>query len=285
MHLDEAVVALEKANADLEPELMSVPDLKDRLRVIERVERLAAFHKAAIAAQLDDADEIASVSGTSTAKAKATVETAKALKEAPVVREAFAGGDISLDQATEIAKAEVAAPGSGTVLLETASTESFRVLRDKARKVVLEAEQKRGLGVRQREARSSRSHIDELGMVNVHLRFEPHVGTPIVNRAEAEANRRFKAAKKDGKQEPFERHLADAYAAVFSGSSVKPHSSRPELVILVSHEVAQRGWTDVRDGEVCKLPGVGPVDPKVVKDLAGDAFLTGLLYDGKDLRR
>jgi hypothetical protein len=71
---------------------------------------------------------------------------------------------------------------------------------------------------------------------------------------------------------------------VFSGSSVKPHSSRPELVILVSHEVAKRGWTDVRDGELCKIPGVGPVDPKIVKEIAMDAFLNGVFFDGEDLR-
>ena len=92
---------------------------------------------------------------------------------------------------------------------------------------MLEAEQKRGLAERQKEARRPARHTDELGMVNIHLKLEPHVGTPIVNRAEAEANRLFKKAKKDGTQEPFERHLADAYAAMFSGSSVKPHSSRP----------------------------------------------------------
>ena len=36
--------------------------------------------------------------------------------------------------------------------------------------------------------------------------------------------------------------------------------------MLVSHEVAKRGWTDVREGEVCKIPGVGPVTPKVAKE-------------------
>jgi 5-methylcytosine-specific restriction endonuclease McrA len=55
-------------------------------------------------------------------------------------------------------------------------------------------------------------------------------------------------------------------------------------VILVSHEVVKRGWTDVRDGEVCKIPGVGPVSPEVAKEIAQDAFLNGLFYDGKDLR-
>jgi hypothetical protein len=64
----------------------------------------------------------------------------------------------------------------------------------------------------------------------------------------------------------------------------KGHSKRPELVVLVSHEVATRGWTDVRESESCKIPGVGPVPPAVAKEIAKDAFLTGLFYDGKDLR-
>jgi 5-methylcytosine-specific restriction endonuclease McrA len=54
--------------------------------------------------------------------------------------------------------------------------------------------------------------------------------------------------------------------------------------VLVSHEIAARGWTDVKEGEVCKIPGVGPVSPAVAKRIAADAFLTGVFYDGKDLR-
>jgi hypothetical protein len=217
-----------------------------------RLKKLAAYGETMLARKLEDPEELARVTGTSVGKAKATVETAKVLKESGEVTAAFAGGDISLDQATEIARAEQASPGSATELLRTAETESFQVLRESARKVVLEAEQRRGLAERQREARSARSYTDELGMTNVHLRLEPHVGTPIVKRAEAEASRLYKAAKKVGKNEPFERHLADAYAKVFSGNSVMPHSSRPELVVLVSHEVVKRGWKDVRKGEFCK---------------------------------
>jgi hypothetical protein len=110
----------------------------------------------------------------------------------------------------------------------------------------------------------------------------PHVGTPIVARAEAEAARLARAAKKNGDQEPFEAHLADAYAALLSGSG-KGRAKRPELVVLVSHAVAKRGWTDVKKGELCKIPGVGPVSPQVAREIAKDAFLNGVFYDGKDL--
>ena len=53
---------------------------------------------------------------------------------------------------------------------------------------------------------------------------------------------------------------------------------------MVSHGVAKRGWTDIKRGEVCKIPGVGPVSPEVAREIAADAFLTGVFYDGKDLR-
>ncbi|MGH2756095.1 MAG: HNH endonuclease [Actinomycetota bacterium] len=283
-HIAEAIVWAEKGNADLEPDLMATEDARELMAEYARLEKLAAYGRTALARKLDDAQELAKVTGTSVGKVRATVETAKALKDADVIQDAFAGGAISLDQATEIARAEVARPGSAGELLKTAEKRSFQILREKARTVILEAEQHRGLAERQREARSARSYSDELGMMNIHLKLKPHVGTPIVNRAETEAARLFKAAKKHGKQEPFERHLADAYAMIFSGSSVKPHSSRPELVVLVSHEVVKRGWNDVKDGEVCKIPGVGPVSPKDAREIAQDAFLNGVFYDGRDLR-
>ena len=201
----------------------------------------------------------------------------------PRVGDALARGEVSLDQAGEIAKAEQAHPGSAGELLAVAREESFHVLRDRARKVRLGAEQSRGLGDRQREARSGRSYTDELGMVNISLRLQPHVGTPIVNRAEAEAGRLYREAKRNGTQEPFERQLADAYAKVMVGGA-GGRTTRPELVVLVSHEVASRGWTDVKDGEVCKIPGVGPVPPQVAKGIAKDAFLNGVSFDGTDLR-
>jgi hypothetical protein len=120
-------------------------------------------------------------------------------------------------------------------------------------------------------------------MAHLHVAWEPHVGTPIVNRAEVEAARLYRQAKKEGCEEPFERHLADAYAALLAGEG-KGHSRRPELVVLVSYEVAKRGWTEVKVGEHCQIPGVGPVSPQVAKEIAADAFLNGVFFDGKDLR-
>jgi hypothetical protein len=76
-----------------------------------------------------------------------------------------------------------------------AQEESFQVLREKARKTKLEAEQHRDLARRQHAARGARSYNDEIGMVHVHLALEPHLGTPIVAGAEAEAARLGRKAR------------------------------------------------------------------------------------------
>ena len=283
--LDRAIEFLEKANADLEPELLGNRDARRVMSLYARVEKLGSYGVAALARRIDDAEQVARATGTSAGKARAVVETGKVMAQSDDLSFALQQGKVSLDQAAEIASAEKSAPGAAKDLLRVARTESFHSLKDKARAAKLEAEQHRGLDTRQHASRSARSYKGDLGMVHIHLELEPHVGTPIVARAEAEAQRLARAGKKTARDgvEPFERYLADAYAKLLSGSG-RGRAKRPELVVLVSHEVAKRGWTEVKGGEVCKIPGVGPVAPQIAKEIAQDAFLSGVFYDGTDLR-
>ena len=59
----------------------------------------------------------------------------------------------------------------------------------------------------------------------------------------------------------------------------------PEQLLIYNSFMSKRGWRDVKKGEVCKIPGVGPVSPQTARAIAADAFLTGVFYDGKDLRQ
>ena len=54
--------------------------------------------------------------------------------------------------------------------------------------------------------------------------------------------------------------------------------------MLVSHAVVKGGWKDVKPGEMCKSPGIGPIAHRIAKEIASDAFLNGVFFDGKDLR-
>lgn len=282
--IEQAIELLEKANADLQPELLPTPTARRLFTAYARARRLTDFGIAGLSQKLNDPSEVARVTGTSKGQASATVTTGKVLAQSVELTAALQNGDISLEQAGEIAAAEECCPGAARELVAVAQEESFHVLRDKARQKKLEAEQHRDLFARQQAARFARTHSDELGMVHIHLALQPHVGSPIVARAEAEAQRLARAKKGDAEKDPFERHLAAAYASMLSGNG-KGRARRPELVILVSHGVAKRGWNDVREGEVCKIPGIGPVSPQVAKEIAKDAFLSGVIYDGKDLRQ
>jgi hypothetical protein len=274
---------MEKSNAGLQPELMSAEDARAELENYVRVRRATDFGIAALTRKIKDAETIAKVTGTSIARARETVATGEVLASSGELNDALMHGEVSLEQAVEIAKAEEAAPGAAAELVAVAKEQSFSVFRERARKTKLEAEQHRDLGERQRAARTARARVDELGMAEIYLHLQPHVGVPLMNRAETEARRLYKAAKKQGRQEPFERHLADAYSKMLAGGG-KPSTTRPEVVYLVSWEVAQRGYREVRKGEVCKIPGRAPVDPREVKEIAERAFLNAVVSDGKDLR-
>ena len=226
-----AIEGLEKENAGLQPELLTTAHARELMANYARAEKLVAFGLAALSRKLADT-EVAQLTGSSIAKARGVVATGKVMAASAELAGAMQQGDISLDQASEIAKAEESAPGTAGELLTVAQTESFHVLREKARRTKLEAEQHRGLAERQHAARSARNYSDELGMVHIHMELEPYVGAPIVARAEAEAQR-LARKKANGAKEPFECHLADAYAALLSGSG-KGRAKRPELVVLVT---------------------------------------------------
>ncbi|HEX2235459.1 MAG TPA: hypothetical protein VHK89_04200, partial [Actinomycetota bacterium] len=209
--LVQAIALVEKANADLEPELLPLPQARERLELYARARRVVDFGGAALARRVDDAAEVSRATGTSLGDAKAVVETGKTMAGAHDLGAALQGGAISLEQATHIASAEESSPGVAAELVTVARERPFHVLRERARRARLEAEQHRDLGARQRAARSARSWGDDLGMVHIHLALEPHVGTPLVARAEAEAERIAKRARTgstDKDKEPFERYLA-----------------------------------------------------------------------------
>jgi hypothetical protein len=75
--LTETGAALEKVNANLEPELLTADAARDALAAYARIERLASFGRTMLARKIDDAAEVARMTGTSIGKAKETVETSK----------------------------------------------------------------------------------------------------------------------------------------------------------------------------------------------------------------
>jgi hypothetical protein len=284
--LTEALRLLRLANTALAAEVWSSSESRHRLACYVEARKLAAFGEATLAARVGDADGLARLSGSSVGRARETIDTGRAMSESPVLGEAVGRGEVSLDQASEIARTASLVPESMAELVEVARSQPFRALKDRARKVRLEAEDRDDLRSRRHRARRLRHWVGELGMVHLDAALEPQVGAPIVARLEREARRRAREARSRGIDEPVDCHLADALADGLAGSSSgsRPGRGDAEVVVLVSHGITQRGWDQVRDGEVCSIPGLGPIHPKTAREIAQDAFLSGVFYDGTDLR-
>lgn len=257
-------------------------DAHDPVMAAALVEAFAELSRAAdagvavLARKVEDARMLATVTKTSVGKARAVRDVSQCLATAPELGEAVRTAQVSLDQATIIARAEGEAPGSAAALVQVAKEQPMHVLREEARAQVL-ADDRKALAARQHQARRASHWVTHQGMIHIEADLEPHIGAPIVNRLEAAARRR----SKDGKGS-WEQHLADAFAGELSGDGTS--GGKPEVVVLVSHEVAERGWTSVEDGERCEIPGVGPIDPAAAREIAQDAFISGVVFDGTDLR-
>src|SRR5439155_20310576 len=142
---------------------------------------------------------LALVSGTSTIEADRDLATVERVHDLVDTREALVRGELSLDQADEIAKTEQVCPGSEGDMLGAARNEPLRALKDRGRKTraaVLDPEE---LHERQHKARTFRHWRDELGMVRISGAVVPEVGIPVVNRLDAETDRQWKHGFRSGK--------------------------------------------------------------------------------------
>jgi hypothetical protein len=225
----------------------------------------------------DPADWLAGATGTSSGEAKAALETAEALESCPATRDALMAGELTLAQASEITRTEAEKPGSETDLLDLARRSPIGRLRDEARKRRLAAVDPAELHAKQHGARAVRHWRDELGMVCGRFTLPPEVGTPFVNRLDAETDRVRRRARRDGSDERRETHAADAFANLLAGSG-KGRARRADLVLVADVSAWLRGHT--HPGEVCHILGGTPVPVALARQLAKDAFLKAVLHDG-----
>jgi hypothetical protein len=172
-------------------------------------------------------------------------------------------------------------------------------VRDQSRTVRLESVDREQLRARQHHAREVRHWRDREGMTCGSFRLAPVAGAAFVNRLDREADRRFGAAKRDGRELTREQAGADALVSLAATGAGDDHTGgagsagatttpgrarrrrpvRADVVIVQSAEVARRGH--VHPGEVCHVVGGGPIAPSEVEELlAAGAFVKAVLHDG-----
>ena len=283
-----AARALRENLEGFDPDVLSGADcalVAEELALTEKALAWAAARAGARAADCgahrqrgfsDPASWLAQSSGTSAGAARAAMEATAAIECLPLTQAAVQRGELSMAQATEIAKTEAARPGSEHDLLELSRTRSLGALKEAARKRRVSALDPRELHRRQLEAQELRHWRDELGMICFSGSLAPEVGLVLLSRLEAETDRVWRQGGPEVRAWSRQRRAAEAFGRLMAGGPGQP--LRADLVIVEDLRAHRRGHA--HPGEVCQLVGGGPIPVEVVRELAKDAFLKAVLHDG-----
>ena len=227
------------------------------------------------------AASVAHTLGVTPGEVRAAIGTAAKLEHLPATDAAVRAGRLSLGQAKMIADAASKNPDAEPELLAAAEL-GLVPLRDAciaARARVEDPDERRK---RHHRARELRMWTDADGMVAGRFRLTPETGAQVKAKIDAEVQRIFRA-RKGGEHEPHDAYAADALAAFVLGSTEPGAKKDPNATvhIVIDHGALMRGGAAA--GEVCEIPGVGPVAVDWVRELLGSAFLTAIVKRGKDI--
>jgi len=107
------------------------------------------------------------------------------------------------------------------------------------------------------------------------------VGAAFLAAIEDRKGKHVRAARRDGRREPFEAYAADALVElVTEDRGGEAGRTRPQsmVVVHVAYEAIARGF--LLDGEVCEIAGVGPVPLSTAQAMAADSILRILVTRG-----
>ncbi len=240
---------------------------------------------------------MAQTTGTCVGEALNAIETSVALGSLPGTTEALRRGELSPSQLKIIAGAAGMNPGTERRLLEAAGKQSLKGLKEQAaavRAIAGSAEQEKARYRAIHAARYVRHWVDPDGAFRLDAKLTPDDGAKLLGALKAEADVRFNEARKSEDHESPSAYSADALVALVSGEPAGPASkdrsrsgscrattARATVVIRVDAKALRRGY--VKAGEMCCIPGVGPVPVAAVRRQLSDGFIKILVLDGKDV--
>lgn len=301
--VDEATEALSVAVRELEPENLEPDDAARLVKAFTALTKLAESGRTIVAPYMEGSGLwrreghrspeawLAADAGISYGEAKAILETGRRLVQAPEVDDAARDGDLSFDQMKEVAVGAEADPDAAGRLLDAAGRDkTLKQLRDETRRVKAAAEDDQyGVYERQRRARRVSHGSKPDGMAWLYAEFTPEVGAAVVSHLEAETDRVFREAHREGREEPRAAFMADALTRLITeghstkGARGRAKGVRAEVIVMVDRDALLRGR--VEPGETCEILGQGPIPVEVCHQIMGDAFLRGVLVDGTEVTR
>ena len=261
---------------------------------------------------LTPAEWLADVSGSGIGAAKDALSVADALPECGTTDAALRSGQVSLSMAREVtAAAEVGGELAEQRVLGAAQREGLRAARDEARRVIAHAADAAEREPRIHRQRARHSWVSRDGVWNLKLQGPVALGAEIDaclapfddaawDRASKQTTARGATSRETTSREAtgerdtpaaiaFDGFLACVRAArdggAEQGAGRKPRGrtkTRDHVVVHVDVQPLLTG--EAGAGERCEIPGVGPVPVDHVRSLLGDALLSVLVEDGRDVK-
>ena len=221
----------------------------------------------------------------------AALDTAAALAVLPDTTEALRRGELSGPQVRVIAHAAQRDPSTEKELLHAAATRSFTGLTARAAQVraaARSAQEEHDHARAIHRARYLRTWADPDGAFRLDAKLAPLDGARLLSVLKAEADVRFDEARKSGEHEAPAAYLADALVALVAGEPAarasqdsKRRPARATVSIRVDAKALRRGH--VIKGEICHIPGVGPVPVAEARRQLSDAWVKILVVDGVEV--
>ena len=285
--------------AALEPERITTAQATELFGLFAELTRLGSAGQVLLTPRVAESDTwkneghrsaaswVAKATGTGLGDAIATVETAERLRSLPRTTEALRTGMLSAPQVREIAAAAAGRPSAELQLLEAATTCTLKGLKDQCRQVraitgSAEAENARHEAVRR--SRFFRHWSDPDGAFRGEFKITPDAGARLLSSLDVRANELFDRARKSDDRESPAAYAADALVDLVTRSAgdatTKPTGSTV-VHVRVDASALRRGH--VEDGEVCEIPGVGPVPLSTARSLMSEAFIKLFVTDGVDV--
>ncbi len=295
-----AITLLRRAVSSLEPRTFGGDAAARLLKLFAEAERLAAAGKALMARRVEEtnawrggghrtaASWLAATTGSSVGSAIGTLETARRLEKLPATAEAQRAGRLSEAQAREVAAGASADPRAETDLLGAAAREPVAALRQRCQRVKASAADEAARHRAVHDSRRLRHWNDPDGAFRIDLRTTAEAGATILANLKPFCDHAFAQARAAGRRDSIEAYAADALlamaeAAVAPGAGSGAGASGPRAMVhvRVDHQALLRGHTEA--GEVCEVPGVGPIPVATAQAWAGDAVLKALVTNGVDV--
>ncbi|MCA1844588.1 MAG: HNH endonuclease [Actinobacteria bacterium] len=285
--------ALQRCVAELDASELSGDEAMELCTRFALVERLGAAGRLMTAERVkvtevwrrggsrSAADWLARHTGAGPERARDGLEVAERLADCPVVAGEVRAGRLSESQASAIVDAVAMRPEVESRLVEFAGSNSLRRLREECRRLKNADDSAADEYKKVHAGRELKMWTGRDGAFCGSFRITADAGASFLAAVEARKDQHVKAARREGRREPFGAYAADALVELVTeerdggGGRTRPGVM---VVVHVAYESIARGA--LADGEVCEIRGVGPIPLEMARVLAADSILRVLVTKG-----